>query len=1159
MYAQSPQKAMRYDASFNFYEVCDSAEAHFARKGKGKGSGWKGYMRWRYQNEYKYYPSGERDNVDPFFSATAYHEFLDSNPQHRNIFNGSWEDLGPYVIGQVTGHYAVGLGRVESFYVNPNDPNMMYLGSRSGGFWKTTNGGTTWVGKQTDFLDATGVNTMTVSPTNPDSILINVRNATNGNSHGVYRSTDGGDSWTQSNYNPTSVGFGGLGSSFKIYTILYHPTIPDLVFIGTSKGVYRSADNLATWTREMNSADITDIVFHPTDPSVVYAYDDYYWGSLQNEVLVSTDSGKTFTPSPTLAGNNDARLWLYTSNDCPDCIYAASSNGLWQSKDRGTTFSFILNPPDGCHGGFAVSDQDTSNILCGYVDAFMSTDGGRNFNQVTYWAIGNSTYNTTGQYIHADMRNAECINGVFYAATDGFLCKSSDNGVTWEILSFGTGIRENYSLAVSQSNHYRSICGSQDNGTSIRVENDWIEFYGADGMEGIIHPLNHDWMMGSVQYGGRRRTKDGGISQDGVTPPGQSGYWVAPFELDPNNHMRVYSFGQNVYRSDEFGDNWTTLGNPFGNLIKEAAIAHNQSNVMVVARDEEIMKSTDGGQTFSDIRGALPNYSITAITFDPNDDNTLIVTYGRYQNDGDKVFISQDQGATWQNITYNLGNLPVLSVAIDHSPEANIYVGTEIGVYTKTMAANTWSAYSPDLPNVSVRDLDIMWGSNTLRAATWGRGLWEFSLVGREDYPAIIKTSIDHLPTADKPKEGVDQYVTAEISYDQTLTSVYVAYSVNDQSFGNTLTMSNTGGNIWRSDQALPDAPEGDEVFFKVFAVGSSGDTSETYKFMYEVKEFAYCSATGDTGTGSDYIDRVALNGVQNTSGQDYYGDYTNVVIELDVDSTYTLQIDLATHFDPDTTGAWIDFDNDTEFEAHEFIEMTELNASHESFGSFTVPANAVIGDTLRMRTRSTYWNNPPEDCGNQTGEVEDYSIVVRAPAVPLPVELASFDARVTPEKTVQLAWETQNEVNHDYFTVERSVEGVQWEAIAQVDGSGNSNALQQYNSLDPDPYVGLSHYRLGYTDFDGQVGYSDIRTVVIDLGNQVRIYPNPTQDALTIEGMPEELRIFRIYDLMGREVTPQVQMLENKASRYVVDLSTLADGIYLIKTRTAVSQVYKR
>jgi hypothetical protein len=106
---------------------------------------------------------------------------------------------------------------------------------------------------------------------------------------------------------------------------------------------------------------------------------------------------------------------------------------------------------------------------------------------------------------------------------------------------------------------------------------------------------------------------------------------------------------------------------------------------MVAVRNENIEMSTDGGVNWISIKGNLPNYSITDVVFDPNDDNTIIVTYARYQLDNSKVFITQDQGASWQNITYNLGDMPVRSAIIDHTDASTIYLGTEIGVYKKAM------------------------------------------------------------------------------------------------------------------------------------------------------------------------------------------------------------------------------------------------------------------------------------------------------------------------------------------------------------------------------------------------------------------------------------------------------------------------------------------
>jgi len=285
-FSQKEYKILMQDLKVNFYDVCKSADTYFETHDKGKGSGWKGYQRWKNANEYKYYPSGDRSQIDPFFVKNAYQDLIKNTPtaQAKSSFSNGWKEVGPVRITNISGHYSAGIGRVEDHFVDPNNANIIYVGSRSGGFWRTTDGGANWQ-VTTDFLFATGVNTITASPTNSDSVLINVRNARNGNSHGLYRSVDGGQNWVQSNFNPANVGFGGLGSSFKVFEVRYHPRVPNLVFIGTSKGVYRSDDNLVTWTRLINSGDIEEIHFHPTDNNIIYLYDSYYWGGNKNVVM----------------------------------------------------------------------------------------------------------------------------------------------------------------------------------------------------------------------------------------------------------------------------------------------------------------------------------------------------------------------------------------------------------------------------------------------------------------------------------------------------------------------------------------------------------------------------------------------------------------------------------------------------------------------------------------------------------------------------------------------------------------------------------------------------------------------------------------------------------------------------------------------------------
>lgn len=995
------------DPSINVYEVVAEAESYFQNIDKNaKGSGWKKYQRWLYENEPKFYPSGDRSNVDPYFVSKEFKNFLKNNSkQEKSLFDNGWEELGPYYIEQVTGHYAVGLGRVESFYSDPNDSNRIYLGSRSGGFWRTIDGGNSWT-NTTDFLYAAGVNTIAVSPNNPNHVLINVRNSNNGVTHGIYQSQDGGDTWNITNFNPDNLGWGGLGTYNSIYKIVYHPTIPDLVFIGTSEGLFRSTDNLNTWTNSATGNswewdyDFTQINFHPTDENIIYAatYNE------NSKIYISNDGGLTFSDSNTISGNS-SNIKLSVSAACTDCIYVGSSSGVWKSTDNGQNFTLISNPGISNYGAFAVSDVDTNYMLFGDIDTHISSDEGLTFNQVTYWSTGNANYNTTGTYVHADIRGSRSENGVFWVNTDGFLCKSLDNGATWQIYE-GQSIRENYCLGLSQSNHERTISGSQDNGTSIKTENSWIEFYGADGMEGIIHPLNDDWMIGSFQFGGKRRTKDGGLTQGGINPSGFDGNWIAPLLYDPNNQMRIFAMDDMVYSSDDFGSSWEQRGTPsFSGDISRAAIAENNSNILVVSNYQAIEKSIDGGYTYTDIKGSLPNQFITDIAFDPNDDNVIVVTYGNYNYDNNKVFITIDQGASWQNITYNLGNIPVRSVVIDHTDASTIYLGTEIGVYKKSMSENSWTLYNQDLPNMSVLELEIMYGSNTLRAATWGRGLWEFTLDGRQSFPSILTTRITNQPTDTQPKVDIDQFVTSTISYDGEIANAYIQWSTDISSVVNTTTMINTSDITWVTDSPIPNQTEGTKVYFKVFAEGDNNDITETYRYMYEVKANVLCTPSMDCSY-NDGFQLVQVGDINNPSGCEGYGDFMDLSTDLEQGSNN--QMTVTTGYGDQYVKVWIDYNDDLDFTSDEVVIDNYVIAPGQAAGSYTetidfvIPENATLGEHI-LRAKTNWSGDVPADACDETqyGETEDYMVNIIESSLGLIENNFEYKPLVYPNPTV--------------------------------------------------------------------------------------------------------------------------------------------------------------
>ncbi len=1147
---------MMNDLSVNFYTVCDSADAYFETRDKGKGSGYKPYLRWKNSNEALYYPSGNR-LVDHYMPYREYERIKNSEPKgaYKNLFQtGGWRSLGPDTIDNITGHYAAGLGRVEYVQVNKSNAQQIYLGSRSGGLWRTSNGGLTW-SHNTDFLPASGVNAIAASPSYFDSVLINVQTGEQGISFGIYRSVNGGQTFTQTAFNPASLGFGGLGSNFRIYVIKYHPRVPNLVFVGTDRGIFRSTNNLQTWTRLNNSWSVADIEFHPTNDNIIYVHENYYWGTNKNKIFKSTNQGVSYTGMVDLVGNANSRLKISVSPVCPTCVFVTSGTGIWKSYDEGLTYITTLNPaPSGVSlNQCRPNDLDTNKFVSGYLDMFKSADGGLTFAQCAWWSLGSAQHGTgnfmqnyaaSNNYVHADNNYLDCVNGVFYTCTDGFLCKSSDNGLTWQRLSLSVGIRENYNLGVSQSNHKLTICGSQDNGTSIKHDTGWIEFYGADGMEGIIHPLNENYMIGSTQNGGRIRTLNGGLTNSGVAPTGQTGSWIAPMVYDPNNHLTVYSFATQVSKSTDFASSWTTLGSPttFTSAIGFATIAENNSNIMVITKDDLIELSTNGGVTFTSIKNNLPTLSISDVVFHPKNDSIIVVTYRNYQNNGQKIFITYNQGATWNNITHNLGNMPINCVIIDHTNASTIYVGAEVGIYQKALSGNTWQLYNTNLPNVVVKEMDINYASNTLKAATWGRGLWEYTLVGRTTYPAIVKTSVTTAPSFTTPKATIPQFVTSTVSYSGTLTSVFVKWAYNTPNFTNAavIPMVLVSGSIWKTTVSLPNDSVGKKIFFKVYAVGNANDTTETYKFMYELKPYEYCVASGENTNGALHMNSFSCANVTNSgTGYGAYTNYANLPITLYADSTYTAIGNFNTNWGSNDFVVWIDYNKDAEFTNNERV-VYDVNTGNLGQGTFTVPNN-IVADTVKMRVRLGYWTGFDNPCGTTLGEVEDYVVHLKKISNPLPVKLLSFTGNTTDLGNV-LTWSTASEINSNYFEVQKSTDGILFNQIGQVKASVNSKITQHYRFIDKNIQSPLNYYRLKQVDLNNDYENSAVITIQQSQIDEVYIFPNPVEETLHLSKAAKAISEYKIINQLGQQV--QSGYLNEV---HEIDVKQLKPGNYIL------------
>ena len=196
------------------------------------------------------------------------------------------------------------------------------------------------------------------------------------------------------------------------------------------------------------------------------------------------------------------------------------------------------------------------------------------------------------------------------------------------------------------------------------------------------------------------------------------------------------------------------------------------------------------------------------------------------------------------------------------------------------------------------------------------------------------------------------------------------------------------------------------------------------------------------------------------------------------------------------------------------------------------------------------------------SGEIANstfFQLWVRS-SLTLPIELLTFSATVTNNNWVKLDWQTASEKNNDYFTLERTTDGIHWEIIKNIDGAGNSSTPLNYSEIDRNPHPGISYYRLKQTDFDGQFSYSKIRSIHLQkfYEAKVLIYPNPVNNKLTIQGNRLGLEDIQVYDVFGQNVTGLTKPITNLENRIVIDFSQLNMGVYYIKTKTTTNRVCK-
>ncbi|MCP4437820.1 MAG: T9SS type A sorting domain-containing protein [Aureispira sp.] len=705
--AQKPDDWVRLkNQNASLPELQAAFNAYWDGKSYVKGYGWKQFKRFEHFWSTRVDEKGNFPTRKTLQDAYAGFESLKNNSANRAPNAASWYPKGPTGV-------SYGNGRINFIEVDPNNSNTIYIGSPSGGCWKTTNAGQNWE-PLTDFLSTVSVSGIAVDPNNSNNVLINTGdfNHTQGYSHGIFRSTNGGQTWNTTSINYSSPSFVRGGK------IEFVPGSSTNVFAISHSGMYRSTNGGQNWTTIV-SGSVEDFEFKPGTPSTMYYVND-------NRFYKSTNGGVSFSlVTSGLPFSGFTRLQVAVTPANPNVVYVlaggSGSTLVYKSTNSGASFSQMHTASTGDPLGnqvwydmaFAVSPTNENDLHIGAVYVYRSQDGGATFS---------SALNSG---IHPDIHWLEYFGNYLYCGNDGGIHRSLTGGSSWENLIGDMEITQFYKFSSAVTDTSQMTGGAQDNGTYIHKNNNWSRIGGGDGMDNQIDYTDKYIIYASYQNGSFYRTMNGGTSSISIfTNVTESGGWVTPMEIDPNVPTTIYAGYDNVWKSTDRGATSVAISN-FGGMGKLdiVKVAPSNSNIIYASDGFNVRKTINGGTSWSTV--SLPN-TVTSIEIHHTNPDIVWVTLSNYSS-GNKIYKSTNGGLSWTNISGNLPNFPANTV-VHHDWSANddIYIGMDYGVYfLNNNSGTTWQLYMTGLPNVTISELEIPYGSNVLRAGTFGRGIWE--------------------------------------------------------------------------------------------------------------------------------------------------------------------------------------------------------------------------------------------------------------------------------------------------------------------------------------------------------------------------------------------------------------------------------------------------
>ena len=662
-------------------------------------------------------------------------------------------------------------GRVTALVVDATNASVLYAGGADGGVWKTTNGGTSW-SPLTDDQVSLAIGAIAIDPSNHNIIYAGTGEDNNNQDGytgaGILKSTDGGTTWT--NLPGPFVGpFDSVTGGGSIGSLAVHPSNGQILLAGVTlsgnDGVFRSTDGGSTWTNVLGGAGFpaTGVVFDPTNGNNAFAAIGASSGNSSNGVYGSKDGGVTWSALLTAGSAPAGRIAIALAPSVPTTLYASVANAndgslyaLYKTTNSGTTWTQLTSTPNYCNPqcwydmALAVAPNNASVVFGtgayqyatnSQTTVVRSTDGG------TTWSLLGGGAN--GVNVHTDGHAVafSSTGGIVYVGTDGGVWSSTNvtaSTVNWTSQNSTLGLTQFYNgLSVDPTNVNRMFGGAQDNGPQAYTNS--LTWNGVapcgDGGFSAIDPLlpNTVYVSGHGPCVEKSTTGGGLNTYSNVAPTIASGDRIAfipPVVLDPSSPSNVYVGANRLYQSTNGAATWTAISPDLtnGGTLAIVAVAPSDSNTIYTGSSDSLIAFTTNALsgTSSTWSGISPaTRAVTDIKVDATTSTTAYATYGGFSGFTDTVghvFKTTDGGNSWTDISGNLPNVPVTGIAIDPDVANTYYVGTDVGAFYTSNGGTTWSVLGTGLPNVGIMSMDFQHATRTLVAGTHGRSAWELSL-----------------------------------------------------------------------------------------------------------------------------------------------------------------------------------------------------------------------------------------------------------------------------------------------------------------------------------------------------------------------------------------------------------------------------------------------